>query len=83
LNYLEKSSRPDISFVVHQLVRFVTNPRESHGIAIKYLGQYLLHMLHKGITLNPKQPLELITYVDADFAGTWDPKHAANDPNTV
>jgi hypothetical protein len=42
LNYLEKSTRPDISFVVPQLARFVTAPKKSRGHAVKHLGRYLL-----------------------------------------
>jgi len=38
LNYLEKSTRPDISYVVHQLARYSTKTRQSHGNAVKHLG---------------------------------------------
>jgi hypothetical protein len=83
LNYLEKSSRPDISFVVHQLARYSTKTRHSHGQAIKHLGRYLLGTRHQGIILHPTKPLDLVTYVDADFSGTWDPKYAKDDPDTA
>ena len=83
LNYLEKSSRPDISFVVHQLARYSTKTRQSHGQAIKHLGRYLLGTRHQGIILQPTKPLDLVTYVDADFSGTWDPKYAKDDPDTA
>jgi Reverse transcriptase (RNA-dependent DNA polymerase) len=37
LNYLEKSTRPDITYVVHQLARYSTKMRQSHGHATKHL----------------------------------------------
>ena len=83
LNYLEKSTRPDITYVVHQLARYSTKIRQSHGHAVKHLGRYLLGTKHQGIVLTPTKPINLITYVDADFAGNWDPKYAAEDPDTA
>ena len=34
LNYLEKSTRLDISYAVHQCMRFSENPKQSHGEAV-------------------------------------------------
>ena len=34
LNYLEKATRSDISFAVHQCARFVSNPKVEHGEAV-------------------------------------------------
>ena len=42
LNFSEKSTRPDISYTVHQCTHFMSNPKKSHGEAIKCIGQYLL-----------------------------------------
>jgi hypothetical protein len=47
--------------------------RQSHVQAIK----------HQGIILQPANPIDLVTYIDADFSGTWDPKDAADDPDTA
>jgi hypothetical protein len=38
LNYLEKSSRPDISYAVHQCARFAADPRVEHAKAVKVIG---------------------------------------------
>ena len=35
LNYLEKGSRPDISYAAHQCARFSANPKKEHGDAIR------------------------------------------------
>ena len=34
LNYLEKATRPDISFATHQCARFVADPKKSHAWAV-------------------------------------------------
>ena len=34
LNFLEKSTRPDISYAVHQCARFCEHPKQSHGEAV-------------------------------------------------
>ena len=41
LNFLEKSTRPDIAYAVHQCARFCSNPKKSHGDAIVHLARYL------------------------------------------
>ena len=35
LNYLERSCRPDIVYIVHQCARFSTDPRREHGKALR------------------------------------------------
>jgi hypothetical protein len=70
LNYLEKSTRPDIAYAVHQCARFMENPKVEHAKAVKAIGRYLLATKNKGIVCKPnEQPLEC--YSDADFAGNW------------
>jgi hypothetical protein len=49
LNFLEKSTRPEIAYDVHQCARFVKNPRESHANAVKYLCRYLLGTKNEGL----------------------------------
>lgn len=41
LNFLEKSTRLDIAYAVHQCARFSTDPKESHAAAIKRLGKWI------------------------------------------
>ena len=43
LNYLEKATRLDISFAIHQCARYVSDPKKSHARAVQWLGRYLLH----------------------------------------
>jgi hypothetical protein len=41
LNYLAQPTRPDIVYATHQLAKYSSNPRESHGEAVLYLICYL------------------------------------------
>ena len=41
MNYLEKSTRPDIAYATHQCARFSSNPKIEHSNAVKRIGRYL------------------------------------------
>jgi len=81
LNFLEKSTRPELAFAVHQCARFSSNPRTSHAKAIRMIGKYLQGTKERGIILNPTQH-SFESYVDADFCGLWNPETAMYDPMT-
>jgi len=83
LNFLEKSTRADISYVTHQLARFSSCPKQSHGQAIKHLGRYLLNNRDKGLILKPEMSHSFSCYVDADFCGNWDASISTADPDTA
>lgn len=72
LNYLEKGTRSDISYITHQCARFTESPKESHAKAIRWLARYLNDTKNKGLILQPDPHKGLELYVDADFAGNWD-----------
>lgn len=82
LNYLEKSSRPDISYAVHQCARFCEDPKVEHTAAVKQIGRYLLGSMKKGITCQPNQS-SLVYYTDASFLGEWVKEIAQNSPITA
>ncbi|CAJ1959006.1 unnamed protein product [Cylindrotheca closterium] len=73
LNYLEKGSRSDIAYITHQCARFSSCPKKEHGEAIRWLGRYLKGTKDKGTILKPDKEKGIEVYVDADFAGNWDP----------
>jgi Reverse transcriptase (RNA-dependent DNA polymerase) len=70
LNYLEKSSRPDISFAVHQCARFCQSPKVEHSAAVKHIGRYLLATKDKGIVCMPNAS-SIHCYADASFSREW------------
>jgi Reverse transcriptase (RNA-dependent DNA polymerase) len=68
LNYLEKSTRPDLAYAVPQCARFAANPKVEHTKAVKLIGRYLLGTANKGMICIPKKE-SFHAYCDADFAG--------------
>ena len=83
LNFLEKSTRPDIAYAVHQCAHFSADPKQSHADAVKCIGRYLQGTPHKGITLWLDTQQSFQCWVYADFAGSWTPEGAQHDPMTA
>ena len=82
LNFLEKSTRPDIAYAVHQCARFSSNPKESHKKAVLRIGRYLMDTRSQGIIFEPtNNALEL--WCDADFSGNWRAETAHLDRTTA
>ena len=70
LQYLANNSRPDISFAVNHLARFLTNPSEEHLGAARRVLRFIANDPDKGITfLKGQGKPKLEAYSDADFAG--------------
>jgi hypothetical protein len=82
LSYLEKCTRPDIAYAVHQCARFASDPKKEHTQAIKLIGRYLLGTRNKGILRTPNDDA-LSCYADAGFTGDWNVEIAATDPSTA
>ena len=76
LGYLEKGTRSDLSYIAHQCARFSSKPKKEHGDAIRWIGRYLIGTRDKGTILRPDPSRDLEVYIDADFAGNWDPKES-------
>lgn len=83
LKYLEKATRSDIAYAVHQCARFVSDPKKEHGDAVRWLGRYLLGTRDKGTIMKPIMDKDLEVFVNASFCGDWDPKEAATDRDTA
>ena len=82
LNFLEKSTRPDIAYAVHQCARFSANPRASHAAAIRQIVRYLIGTRDKGLVLSPTKH-QFVVWCDADFAGNWNKDTSAVDIMTA
>ena len=78
LNYLEKATRPDLSYSVHQCARFSADPSLEHGAAVKWISRYLKGSAKKGTIMKPDESRGLEVHVDADFVGNWDPADVSN-----
>jgi hypothetical protein len=83
LNFLEKSTQPEIAYAVHMCARASSDPKESHTNAVKHIGRYLLGTWDVGIILRPDPSKLIDCYVDVDFCGLCDPELALNDPSTA
>ena len=83
LNFLEKSTRPDISISVHQCARFSDAPKKRHAKAVKRIERYMLATRDKGIIIHPKKSRQFACWVDADFAGNWRQADAHSDSMTA
>lgn len=82
LNYLAKSTRPDIEYAVHQCARFAAEPKVEHTQAVKLIGRYLLGTRGQGLICKPTSK-SFECFCDADFSGGWDPSIAEFDQTTA
>ena len=71
LLYLEKGTRPDLAYAVHQCARHSSQPKSKHAKAMKKIGQYLRETKTRGTIMKPDTTKHIEIYVDADFAGGW------------
>jgi hypothetical protein len=74
LLYLSVCTRPDISYAVGALARYMSKPTVEHGTAAKAVLRYLAGTARLGITYGPASPI--IGYCDADFAGNTDTRRS-------
>ena len=51
LQYLQNQTQPDITYAISQCAHFVHSPKQSHKIALEWIGQYLKGMLQEGLIL--------------------------------
>ena len=82
LLYLEKSTRPELAYAVHQCARFCNDPRKSHGEALKRIGRYLITTAEKGMIINPNGN-SFECWVDASHAADWKKENAMDDDATT
>jgi len=83
LNFLEKCTRPDISYSSHQCARFSQDPKRSHSNAVIHLGKYLSGTRTRGIKIRPSRESSFEVYADADFTGQWNCMTANEDKSTA
>ena len=79
LNFLEKSTRPEISYSTHQVATFSEDPKWSHREVVIWLCKYLWETRDEGIILDLWTDKSLETYADADFAGNWNKSTVTHD----
>ncbi|CAM8928804.1 unnamed protein product [Rhodiola kirilowii] len=71
--YAMISSRPDLSYVISLLSRFMSNPGPEHWLALKHVFAYIRSTLDVGLCYKKRlNEFKLTGYVDADFGGDRD-----------
>lgn len=83
LQYAATVTRPDITFAVNHLARFLTNPSDQHLLALERLFRYLKGTWDMQLPVNRNQEKKPTTkaYSDADFA--QDPFNRKSHSGTV
>ena len=65
-------TRPDISYIVGMLGKYLSNPEKDHWIAAKRVMRYLQRTKYYMLTYQKSDQLEIMGYSDFDFAGCRD-----------
>eukprot|EP00253_Pinus_taeda_P030683 PITA_30683 len=65
-------TRPDLSFAVGLISRFMKNPHESHWKATKRILHYVRGTVQFGIHYNAEESPLLVGFIDSDWAGDLD-----------
>lgn len=69
LMYLAVATRPDITFAVGNVSRYLENPSAVHVNAVKRILRYIRATTNHGIIFKNNHNLNLHCYSDADYAG--------------
>ena len=83
LKLLEKSTRTDIAYTMHQCDCFYQDLRASHGDAIIHLVKYLKATKMQGIMIDPEGSKSSKVYSDADFCRKCHRPTAGDDPSNA
>ena len=71
LNYLKKSTHPEIAYAVHQCACFCKAPKLSQERAVHRIVCYLIGTKERGLIFKPYKNYGIECFVDADSVGNW------------
>ncbi|XP_057720090.1 secreted RxLR effector protein 161-like [Arachis stenosperma] len=83
LMYAQVCTRPDISFIVGVLGRYLSNLGTDHWIAVKRVMRYLKRTKDYMLTYRRSENLEIIGYSDSDFVGCQDSRRSTLGCNFI
>ncbi|WJZ95445.1 hypothetical protein VitviT2T_014215 [Vitis vinifera] len=70
------TTRPDISYVVHQVSQFMTSSRHLHLAAVQRIIRYLRGSPTRGLFFPTGSSLQLVAYSDVDWGGCPDTRRS-------
>ncbi len=82
LNYLVQTTCPDIMNVMHQIAKYSSDPRQSHGEAILDLVRYLKKTCNQSLKSKPDSKKGFKCNCDVDFSENWNRKFSPMDCST-
>ena len=62
-------TRPDISYPVGVVSRYMSNPKKPHLDAVKHILRYVKGTINFGIIYKETKDYQVMGYCDADYAG--------------
>ena len=62
-------TRPDISYPVRMVSRYMSNPKKPHLDAVKRILRYVKGTINFGILYKKTKDCQVMGYCDADYAG--------------
>jgi hypothetical protein len=83
LIYICTNTRLDVSFTVSQVAKYSKEPKQSHATAVKTIIRYLKQTPEKGMYIKFTGRLDLLDYVNADFAGQFRHEQDPRNPNSA
>ena len=78
LQYLSTMSRPDITYAVSNVAKFLSKPTKVHWTAVKRIIRYLKGTLNYGLVYRKRSLTGVIGYSDSDFAGDQDDRKSTS-----
>ncbi|GAB2288844.1 hypothetical protein Dimus_038026 [Dionaea muscipula] len=82
--YAMISTRPDLSYAISRLSRYMSNPGPEHWSALKWVLRYLSGTISVGLTFGKwTNTLDLCAFVDSDHAGDPDSRKSTSSFNVT
>lgn len=76
LLYASQGTRPDISFAVNTVSRYMQNPGKGHWLAVKRIFRYLKGTLNTKLEFSQSQTAGCVGYCDADWGNDSDTRRS-------
>ncbi|KAF5481818.1 hypothetical protein F2P56_002440, partial [Juglans regia] len=69
-------TRPDLTFAIHKVSKFMHNPLETQWQAVKRILRYLKHIVSTGLLISKVINLDLQAFSDSDWAADRDDRRS-------